>query len=249
MRHRAAVVALLALLAPSILVAQRIRLPRGKATGPTVAPLPPEIPAVSRALAFRRSRLATEGYTMVSSMQLPTGTGTEQFTMIGAGTHAAYRYTDNFSATLDITSSLPTGTANSQTVEAGFRYSPMSLEARIRPFVDGRAGYARLTALVSEPTQESLVSNALGGPSLVYGSRYSRGVGGIAGAGFDFALTRSIAITSEMLAMRDRMSTYRWTGSSTAADKGAYSMTSYRFIVGLRFNPVRALHLAQNPNQ
>jgi len=251
MRHRAAVVATLALLAPSALIAQRGRLPRGagKGAGPTAAPLPPEIPAVSRALAFRRSRLSTEGYSMISSMQLPTGAGTEQFTMVGAGTHGAYRYTDNFSATLDITSSLPIGSANSQTVEAGFRYSPTSLEARIRPFVDVRAGYARVTATVSDATQESLVSNALGGPSLVYGNRSSRGLGGITGAGFDFSLTRSIAITSEVMAMRGHLSTYRWTGTSTAADNGPYWMTSYRFMVGLRFNAVRALHLAQNPNQ
>ncbi len=251
MRHHVRVAAAVALvMLPSALLGQRGRLPRGvQGKGPAAAPLPPEMPAVSRALAYRRSRLATEGYSMVSAMQLPSGTGMTQFTLVGAGTHAAYRYTDRFSATLDVTSSLPVGSANAQTLEAGFRYSPSSLEARIRPFVDLRAGYARVSAMVSEPTEESLVANALGGPSLAYGNRSSRGLGGITGAGFDFSLTRSIALTSEVMAMRGRMSTYRWTGNAAISDDSRYWMTSYRFMVGLRFNPVRALHLAQNPNQ
>src|SRR5262245_28280718 len=98
MRRRSPILVAFALATlPSVLLAQRGRLPRG-AAGPTAAPLPPEMPGVSRALAFRRSRLSTEGYAMISSMQLPTAAGTEQFTMAGAGTHAAYRYTDNFAA-------------------------------------------------------------------------------------------------------------------------------------------------------
>lgn len=237
------------LLIPSGLTAQRIRLPRGgRGAEPRPAPLPPEAGPVTRALAYRRSRWSVEGYSLISSLQVPTAAGgVTRYTMPGAGTRADYRYTDRLSATLDMTASLPGSPTTAQTAEVGTRYSPLPWDRELRPFLDVRAAYMRMYDMYAMPSPASIIAGA---PDVQYveGGRYSRGFGSVAGAGFEYSLTRSLALTTELSAMRGRMTTYRFTGPATIPNGNAYWMTSFRYILGLKFNPVRSVHLAQNPS-
>lgn len=242
MRIRALVVS--ALLAfPVGLTAQVLRAPR-RGTTPEPAPLPPAAEPVARALSLQRSRWSAQGYTMFSAFQVPDGSGgTSQFTTFGTGTHADYFITQAFAATVDLTASFG-GQSNSQTAEVGTRYSPFAWDSRIRPFADVRATYMRLSDSYSALNSGS----GLGaGQNLNEGTRYSRGFGGIAGAGADFTVTPSWAITTEFLAMRHDMSMYRRTTTANLPVATNYMMNSFRFTLGLRFSPVRTSSLTQNP--
>jgi len=238
---RARVFVLITLVAIPATFTAQVRRPtgRGGAATPQPAPLPPEIPAVARALAYKRSRWATEAYSLVTSALLanPFG-GVSRYTSFGAGTRAGYRYTDRMSMTLDMTASMVGGAADIQTLEAGTRYSPASLESSFRPYVDVRAAFVHASDAVAPLTNGPLGS----------GTRYSRGPAAIAGAGFDYSLTPSLALTGGLSAGRGWMSTYRMTASAPDPGNGStYWMTTYRVVLGLRFNPVSNLHLAQNP--
>jgi hypothetical protein len=244
---------LLALLSlPSEVIAQGIRPPRGGRTPTPLGPtnLPPEIPAVARALAYKRSRWSGEGYAIISSIQVPSiGSGATRYTTYGTGTLAGYQITDRFSATMDLTISPLGGPATTATAEVGTRYRPLALDAKFRPFLDVRAGYVRMYDRFSTPEDPSITGS---GPRLQIGeeSRYSHGLGGIAGAGVEFSLTPSLALTNELSAMRNRMTVYRTTGSATIPSAASnYWMTSLRYTLGLRYNAARALHLAQKPAQ
>jgi hypothetical protein len=247
MRTRALVaIALLSL--SSGLSAQGIRLPRvGRRTPPQAAPLPPEAPAVSRALAFRRSRWSAEAYSLVSAIQVPTeGGGATSFMTAGTGTHADYRYTDHFSASADLTVSSLLGPANIETAEVGTRYRALSYDQQLQPFFDLRAGFMHMYDTFAMPVGTSV---GIGGANQQYAEtgRYSRGFGGVIGSGFEYSLSHSFALTTELSAMRSRMSTYRLTRASGIPTGGPYWMTAFRFTLGLRYNATRALHLSQNP--
>ena len=176
---------------------------------------------------------------MFSAFQVPNGNGgTSQFNSFGTGTHADYLVTRAFAATVDLTASFG-GLSNSQTAELGTRYSPRAWDRRVRPFADARAAYIRLS------DSYSLGSGSAGGAAqnVNEGTSYSRGFGGIAGAG------ASWAITTELLAMRTNMSTYRQTSTAKLPVGTDYMMNSFRFTLGLRFSPVRTASLSQNPRQ
>ena len=234
--------ALFALLAlPAGSSAQLIRPPRTGRGGTTVqpTPLPPEAAPVSRALAYRRSRWSTEGYSLINSLVLPTiGGGSTRTTTYGAGTRAAYRYSDQFSATIDLTASMPGGLTTSQTAEAGTRFSPLGWDHSLRPFVDVRAAYMNLL----DTFTGTLGSVGAANQQYVNGSRYSRGFGGLGGTGLEYSLTNSLAIATEISALQTRMTTYRVISSGDIPRGSTYWMTSYRLSLGLRFNPVRAIH-------
>ena len=241
-----AVIALLAL--SSGLGAQGgIRLPRGaRPTTPQPAPNPPAIGPVSQALAYTRSRWSTEAYSVISTMDVPSVAGrSSRYTTFGAGTHAEYRVSDHVSATVDLTAS-PLGTiATSQTAEVGARYSPMSWEHRLRPFFDVRAGYMHLHDSFTAPTEAGAISGL--NQDFTETGRYSRGLGGISGLGLEYSLTNTFALTSELSAMRNRMTNYELTGPASLPTGSNYWMTSFRYTLGLKFSPVRSLHLSQNP--
>lgn len=245
MRIRAlAVLSLLSL--PLELSAQVGRPPRtGRGAAPQPIPLPPEIAPVSRALAYRRSRWSVDGYSMITVVQAPTGNGSESYGSFGSGTHAGYRIDDRFSATLDATATFLGGSATAQTAEVGTRFHPLASNLNLRPFVDLRGGYTHMHDTYDLP----LGNTTVGGPGLLSytESRYSRGVGGIVGAGFEYTLTASLALSTELLAMRNHMRTYRLTNSSSMPNDGSYWMTSFRYTIGLRYNATRALSLIQNP--
>lgn len=240
-----AVFALLSL--PCALSAQRIRLPRiGRGAKPEVAPLPPAAEPVARALAYKRSRWSTEAYTLISSVRAPDAAGgAADYTTFGTGTRADYRYSERFSATLDMTVSALGGPATTSTAEAGTRFTPLPADHAFRPFFDLRAAYTHLSDSYGAPLETSTEFGASN--PFIGGGRYSRGFGGVAGAGFEYSLTARFALTSELSAVRSRMTAYKLVGSASTLGGTAYSMDSFRYTLGLKFNLGHAMHLAQKP--
>ena len=237
MRIRAVVV-VVALL-PVGLSAQRIPLPgsvvfRGPARP---AELPPQPAPIANELAYRRLRLSVESYPLVSLVQAPGSNGIgpiSTWTTFGMGTRADYRLTRFASATLDITSSFLGGPAITQTTEVGTRLGPQRSDRKLYPFVDARVGYI------------SSYSRALGTVDVNgypvpegYSSRYSRGFGAIGGAGLEYAFTRMFSLTSALSVVRSRMSARDFRVEQTV--NRAYTLTAYRYTLGLRFNPVRSI--------
>lgn len=242
MRSRVLLIALIAL--PSISSAQRPPMPRvGRRPTPEPASLPPQAEPVARALAVTRSHWSVEGYSLVSHFQMPTvGGGITAFTSIGTGTHADYRRGQHLSATIDLTASILGSPANMETAEVGTRYALLGPDEPLRPYVDLRAGFVHMF----DPFSVDAFGNSYGG--VAAGSRYSRGFGGVGGGGFEYALTRSLALTTELSMMRSRMATYRITpGSIPNGTK--FWMTTVRYTLGFKFNPVRTLSLAQSPRK
>jgi hypothetical protein len=240
MRIRALV--LVASLVPSAaLVAQR--LPRRRIGGPgTLGPQPrrsPEAPGIARTLSYERSRWSSETYSTVNSFAMPTGAGMVRYTMAGAGTHASYRYSDHFSGTIDMTSALLGSPGNTESVELGSRYTPFPWEQRLRPFFDLRGGFLRMTNTINAGPA---LATDLGQPGeFEAATQGSRGLGGVTGAGLEFSLTRMFALETELSMMRSRMTTYDISNPSSIPLSGpAYWMTSYRFVLGFRFSPVRS---------
>jgi hypothetical protein len=248
-QYTRAVAAAALLTLASRLDGQGIRLPRGGRTPvPQATPLPPEVPAVSRALAYKRSRWSGEVYPMVTAMQIPAvARGTGSYTTYGTGTRGDYRYTDRFSGTLDLTASFFGAAANTQTAEVGTRFHALPWNETLRPFLDVRAAYLRMSDQFVSPTVAGVGPGTLGQQYLA-AERYSRGFGGVAGAGVEYSLTRSIALTTEVSTLRNRMTVYKLAGPATIpADGRNYWLTSFRYSLGLKFNPVRALQMVQNP--
>ena len=248
MRTRALVVMGL-LTVPCVLSAQggRIPVPRPGTRGvPTAVGLPPEAPVVARALAYKRSRWSAEGYTLISAIQVPGANGgTENYATFGTGTHADYRFGDRFSASVDLTMS-PIGTsAITQTAELGTRFRPTPYGSDLRPFFDLRMGYMRMNDTYASPTNPTGGFGAASSYSEI--GRYSSGFGGVAGVGFEYSLTNTLALITEGSAMRNRMTTYRLSGDASLPGRNSFWLTSARLTVGVRYNAARALHSVQNP--
>lgn len=250
MRTRAFVFLASAALAalPAVLSAQ-LRVPRGRKTSPQPATLPPEAPGVSRALAFKRSRLTAESYSILSMLQAPTSAGVAgRYTTFGAGSRVGYSYTDHWSATMDLTVSPYGGSTTTATAEVGTRFSPLSWNEQVRPFFDFRGGYTRMSdefATAANPNGGIGVGGTFD-QQYSTEARYAHGFGGIAGAGFDVSLTNSLALSTELMATRSRMSVYRLDGPAGVPLGGtSYWMTAFRIAFGLKFNPVHTAHLAQ----
>jgi hypothetical protein len=237
---------------PTVAGSQVGRLPRGPQRTPTdpAAPLPKEIPEVSRALAFRRSRWSTEAYSLISTVSAPAGAaGVTSYNTYGAGTHAAYRFTDAWSATADLTVSPLGGSSVSETAEFGSRFAALPWDEdyrSLRPFVDVRAVYMHMSDLYATPEQ---ISGGVpgGNRQLVNDTRYSRGFGAVAGAGVEFPLTSAWAFSTELSAMRNRMTAYQINGPAAVPGGPAYWMTSVRIAFGIKYNRVTAMHMSQTP--
>lgn len=212
----------------------------------TGATLPPQAPVVNQALSYHRSRWSAEGYTLISSFATvaPTG-GSSQTNAFGAGTHADYRVTDHWSGTADMTAAFLGGSVTAQTAEVGTRYRPMPYNSNVRPYFDLRGVYTHIHDTFFLPTDGS--SAPVVGPGVVNAdvSRYSRGVGGMLGAGLDYTLTPTLALTTEFSAGRHRMDAYSLNGMLPVAGKNAYWMNVYRYTVGLRYNATTAFHMEQ----
>lgn len=229
----------------SVAGAQQVgRRPRTGTTRPTpgAQPLPPQAPEVARDLALKRSRWSSEGYAFLDAIELPSAAGgaMARYTTGGAGTHAAYRYADHFSTTLDMTAAIFGGPANAYSVEAGQRWSPLDWSHQARPFIDLRGAYMRVNDTFYEGPAGVPDLGPGSGDAIVAGSRYSHGFGAVGGAGVELSITRSLALTTELTGMRGRMTTYRLNSSDASIPAGStYWMSSVRYIVGFKFSPVR----------
>jgi hypothetical protein len=221
------------------------RLPRVGRGAPRAAPLPPEIPTVARALQYKRSRWLLEGYTMISTFQAQdvSGAGTSSFTGFGGGTRGGYRISDYVSGTADA-SLVSGGLVTAGTAEAGTRFSFMPRDQQLRPYVDVRGAFVYMRDVYA------LEQNGLGSGSFreyTEGGRYSRGFGTVIGTGFEYQLRPSFAISTGMSGMRARMNAYRFRTAAEVPAQSNYWMTSYRYVLGIKYNPTRLLTvLAQN---
>jgi hypothetical protein len=230
-----AAIAIVSLLLPAILSAQRIPLPVSRPARPQ--PLPPQPTPIAQDLAYRRLRLSVESYPMVSFFRAPAYASNGTFpgwTTFGVGTRADYRVSKYVSATLDMTTSFLGGPALVETAEIGTRVGRPRSEGRWYPYADLRAGY------VAAFTDNAYsIDGIYGGPtpqgSLV--ATYSHGIGGIGGLGMEYALTRIFSLTTELSVMQSGMKTHGFDGPEIT-DRH-FGMTVIRYTLGIRLNPVR----------
>jgi hypothetical protein len=208
----------------------------------------PQPAAVSRELQYRRSRWSGEAYSLITNGGVPDASGGfTRYTSFGNGLRGDYRYTDHWSATIDMTASYLFSPAMTQTGEFGTRYAPLSLDREIRPFFDARLGFMHMYDTYLTGGLSPTFGGGFADNDYTYGARYTRGFGAALGAGVEFPLTESLQLTSEASAMRNRMTTYRISGTVGLPDDRNYWMTALRFSIGVKLNPVHVLHLDQNP--
>jgi hypothetical protein len=230
----------LALVIPSAAIAQRSAGRIGGNRPGQPVPLGRQPAVVARSVAMQRSRYAIETYPLLSRVVAPGYSGgrpISSWNSFGAGTRLDYRFTRFISLTGDITSSLYGGPAQMETAELGMRFHPEDMEVRIRPFADVRVGFEHSTDQFSDQM-------ALGfGPasSLVTSERYSRGFGGVIGAGAEYSLTNTFSLTTGVSAMRTNMMAYSYSGTSVPTTGDRFAMTTYRLSIVLRYNPVYAI--------
>ena len=227
------------LIFPAAMAAQRTAPVPGTRRPARPVPLSPQPGPIARASAYQRSRVSVETYPIVSYVNAPPFSGANSISQwggLGAGTRAEYRSTSSLTATLDMTTSVLGGQLSTQTVEAGARFRPVAWDHALRPYVDARV------AFLSSGGAYSLSANDVVPIGAVNGLQYSRGFGGVVGAGMEYWIARSFALTSGMSVLRSQMTTYRYTGSAFPSD-GRYMMTTYRLTLGLKFNPVHAIQI------
>jgi hypothetical protein len=207
--------------------------------------LPPQAPTIVRELSYRRLRFSVESYPLVSYVQAPgfsANSPISSWTTLGAGTRVDYRVTRHLSATLDFTSSIVGGPASTQTVELGTRLRPERSERRLYPFLDLRAGYVQSYNTHNWPND--IYGNPSGLP-FAQSTRFSQGVGGVAGAGFEVDLATRWSLASGLSLFRSRLSALGGGMAATPVGGHHYWMTAYRYTIGLRYNPVRRIDIPQ----
>jgi len=238
--RRGALVAMVALLLPAEVSAQRLPLP-GRRGPARPAPLPPQPEPIARNLAYKRMRLAVESYPLISHVRAPefaSGGLAGSWTSFGTGTRADYRVTRHVSLTMDLTSSFAGGPLDVHTAELGTRLRPERSDRRAYPFVDLRAGYILSSRGYFDPiTEDYGYHTSPNGNSF----RYSEGVGAVAGVGMEYTLTRTLSLTTAASVMTNRMTMHSLVGPGP--NERSYGMTLYRYTVGIRYNPVRVVRL------
>lgn len=233
-----AALAAVSILLPTALSAQRLPVP--VIPQPAIpSPLPPQATSIAQDLAYRRLRVSVETYPMVSFVRSPGYASSGDFpnwATFGTGTRADYRLTRYLSGTLDITSSFLGGPALVETVEAGTRVARPRDEGRLYPFADIRFGY-----IATFTKNVGAYDGIYGGSASQFAgiASYSHGFGGIGGAGFEYALTRMFSLTTELSVFQGGVMSHAFEGAALA-DRH-YGITAFRYILGLRFNPVRYL--------
>ena len=246
MRSRA--VAVLALLAAPLGVSAQTLPTRAppRSGPPPVRPTTPspQPAAVARELQYRRARWSAESYSVITTAQVPTGPVFSRYTSFGNGLRGDYRYTDHWSATVDMTASYLFSPAITETGELGARYALLTLDHQIRPFFDARVAYMHMYDSYQSDIGPS-INGGFGGNDFSDVGRYMRGFGSAVGAGFEFPLTQSLQLTNEVSGMRSRMTAYRLSGGLPTGT--TYWMTAFRYSIGIKLNPMRTMHLDQNP--
>jgi hypothetical protein len=249
MRVRA-FVAIVSLLLPAISSAQRLPVPgtAGRRGPAQPVPLSPQPEPIARAVEYQRWNLSIESYPLVSFVRAPglsADPNVSGWSSIGAGTHAEYRLMPFMSGTLDVTTSIFGGPAYVSTAELGTRIRPdRSLDRRVYPFVDARFGYI----MTSDRGLSSSGEDPFGNPRIPgsEGVRYARGWGGIAGAGVEYDLTRTLSLTTSASLLHTRLTSHDF--RSTGPVDPTFAMRAIRYSIGLRYNPVRVLK-AVGPGQ
>jgi hypothetical protein len=233
-------------LMPADLIAQRVPIPPHipmPVVGSDPAepqPLPKVPEPIARELAYKQSRVAVESYPLMSVYQssgFSSDGRTNIWTTLGVGTRGEYHFSETFSATLDLTSSVFGGPAIVQTAELGARMRPAPSERRLYPYVDVRAGYVA----ASPGDFGSFVSETFGGASsrTVDGAFYSRGFSAVAGVGAEYALTRRFYLTTGATLMRSRLTSHDVTRPQSLDP--SFTLNAFRYMIGLRYNPVRII--------
>lgn len=230
----AALVAIVALV-PLELSAQRLPLPGTRRPRPArPAELPPQPEPIARNLAYKRMRLSVESYPLISYVRSPLSIDgpVSGWATFGTGTRADYRITRNVSFTLDLTSSFAGGPANVNTLEIGTRLGRERSERTLYSFVDLRLGYV-------ESYRSEFDAFVVPTPDAAPLFGFSNGFGGLAGVGAEYALTRRFSLTAAAALMRSWMDTDDY--FSFQPSSRSYTMSVYRVMLGLRFNPVRVI--------
>jgi hypothetical protein len=226
--------------------AQRLPLPRDRRPVQP-AELPPQPGSIAREFAYTYRRLpySAESYPLVSynAASAPvTASGLSSWVSWGVGQRIDYRVAPAVSATIDFTSSLWGAPVRTETFELGMRLRPDRNTARLYPFLDLRVGY--LTAFQSQ-FRPFDVDDQFGSGAPGPGSRWSRGFGAVGGAGMEYALSRMFSLTTSAMLMRSRLNSRTFL---TSGEETRYWLTTYRYTVGLRFNPVRTVQPPAYPN-
>jgi hypothetical protein len=132
-------------------------------------------------------------------------------------------------------------TAN--TVELGTRLHRERTESKAYPFADLRVGYMEAYTSPYASLQD------IYGPGQS-GYNESYGMGLLAGVGTEYALSRRFSLTLATSVMRNRMHGYSYDARTPGpAPRQTYALTQYRFILGLRYNPVRLIRPPEYPTQ
>jgi hypothetical protein len=152
------------------------------------------------------------------------------------GTRANYLLNRHVSATLDLTSSFLGGPAITNTAEVGARIHPEWAEHRLYPFMDLRVGYITTYDRRLGSYDDPYPYTTLPGSAAV---RYSSGFGGVAGAGVEYSLTARWTFTTEASLLRSQMNAEGFDVNQTSVP-GSFPLTSLRYTIGLRYNPLRA---------
>jgi hypothetical protein len=113
---------------------------------------------------------------------------------------------------------------------------PQRNERRIYPFADLRVGYVH-----AFDSQFNILDNGSGFTTTdqAYGGRYAYGPGAVGGVGMEIGLTRRFSLTTAGSVLRSHLTSYGYTGNRPVL--GDYFMTSYRYTLGIRYNPVRVI--------
>lgn len=218
--------------------AQRLPMPRSR--GPArPAELPPQPASLAREFAYKRLPYSAETYPLLSynDASAPvTAGGMSSWVSWGMGQRIDYRVGPAVSATIDFTSSLWGAPVRTETVEMGMRLRPDRNANRLYPFLDVRVGYMQAFQSQFRPFD---VDDPFGGGAPGQGSRWSRGFGAVGGGGVEYTLSRMFSVTTSAALMRSRLASRSFL---TQGEETRYWLTTYRYTVGLRFNPVRSVH-------
>lgn len=228
------------LLVPALAEAQR--LPRIRSRGPArPAELPPMPGSVAREMSYKRLPYSVESYPTLSYFST-SGSPAERapsWVAGGLGTRVDLRVARGTSITLDMGQSFVGSPTVTQTLELGTRFRPdrpVTSDRRFFPFFDVRAGYVSALQNRGGGVTDPWSGNTSVGP----GSRYSQGFGATVGGGVEFAVTRMISVVTAGGYMRTAMRTRSLEYSQPTV---RFAMNEYRYVVGLRFNPVRAINM------
>lgn len=245
MRTRALVAAALVVL-PAALSAQRIPFRIGSRRPIPPAELPPTAGPIARELSYKRLNYSVESYPLISYFDAPRFMGggvPSEWTSFGAGSHLDYKVTNIVSATLDLTSTVLGGPANTATAELGVRLHPRRTEEdhRAYPYTDLRAGYINAFGVNAFDATYGYPSGPVG-----YGSPYSEGFGAVGGVGMEYVLSRQFSLLTSASVFRASMKSYN---VRTPGGSETFPLTAYRYSIGLRYNPVRIVRaMTNNPS-